>query len=570
MAEAEHCFNRPPARKAPDVPYNNPSASNPVLRGWSLAVASSLISRSSMIQGVLWGMNGFDKLQDLPALKDYYPRHDPTVAAASPDGQVVASVKDLPTSQKRKNDAAFYTSANFVELYTSRKLTPVDVVERLLPLIRRDIQPPGKYSVGWISVRADLILEAAKASAERYKAGKPLSPLDGVPVAVKDSCDVTGYKQSQGSPADFTGPGDKTAWAVMKWEEAGAIILGKTTMHEYGLDTTNVNLTYGTPRNPHNPGYYTGGSSGGSSYALASGIVPIALGFDGGGSNRIPACFCGMYGLKPTQGRISSRAGTEEWNSVAVCGPLAASIDDLALAYRTMAAPDPDSRSSKAFPPTLVVGPASSSHPRRIGIMRQWIERSDANVIAAFDRAVNYLTKAGYEIVNIHIPLLPEGQKAHALTIVNEARATLSRSQLASLNYHNQLLLATMTGRATAQDFIAAQRLRALLMEHLAYLWDQYPGLLLLTPTSTVAGWKIGKESDLGGAGAFDGDTSLRSMEYVYLANFTGAPAISVPMGYTEEENMPMGLMVGASHPLLRDSVLCIVPFLVSQTDLSF
>lgn len=488
-------------------------------------------------------MNGFDKLKDIPALKGYYPRHDPTVAPLAADGEVLASVKDLAAPQKRKDDTAFYTSADFVALYKSGALSPVDVVEHLLPLIRRDTEPPGRYSVGWISVRADLILDAAKASAERYKTGNTLGPLDGVPVAVKDSLDLTGYKQSQGTPTDWTGSGDKTAWAVTKWQEAGAIILGKTTMHELGLDTTNVNLTYGTPRNPHNPGYYTGGSSGGSSYALASGIVPITLGFDGGGSNRIPACFCGVYGLKPTQGRISSRADVEEWNSVSVCGPLAASIDDLALAYRSMAQPDPDSRSSKVFPSTLVA-PPSPRGAKRLGIMREWVSRSDPDVIAAFDHAVAHLTKAhGYEIVDIDIPLLPEAQKAHAITIVNEVRATVTPSQVASLNYHNQLLLATMTGRATAQDFLAAQRLRALLMQHLAYLWDTYPGMLVLTPTTTIAGWKIGREADLSGAGAFDGDSSLRCMEYVYLANFTGAPAISVPMGYSEED-LPMGLMV--------------------------
>lgn len=173
-------------------------------------------------------MNNFDKLKDIAALNDYMPRHDPTVTLQHADGPVLVSVKELSAPQKRKNQTAYYTSADFVALYTAGTLTPVDVVEHLLPLIRRDTKPPGKYSVGWVSVRADLILEAAKASAERYKAGTPLGPLDGVPIAVKDSFDVTGYKQTQGTTADFTGPGDKTAWVIEKWQEAGAIILGKT------------------------------------------------------------------------------------------------------------------------------------------------------------------------------------------------------------------------------------------------------------------------------------------------------------------------------------------------------
>lgn len=185
-------------------------------------------------------MNGFDALKDMAVLREYNPRLDPAVVSLPSSGSaVLASVKDLPAPQRRKNDTAYYTSADFVALYTTGALTPVDVVEHLLPLIRRDTKPPGKYSVGWLSVRADLILEAARASAERYKARTPLGPLDGVPIAVKDCVDIKGYKQTQGSSADFTGPGDETAWAVAKWQEAGAIILGKTTSEffcEIGLE----------------------------------------------------------------------------------------------------------------------------------------------------------------------------------------------------------------------------------------------------------------------------------------------------------------------------------------------
>ena len=193
----------------------------------------------------------------------------------------------------------------------SGKLTPTDVAEYLIPLIQRQSKQPGKYSVAFLQVRDDLIFEAARASTERYKAGKPLSVLDGIPVAVKDEVDLSGYRTTKGSKLDFTDKGDRTAWAVAKWIEAGALIIGKTNMHEMGLDTTNNNVNYGTPLNPHNQKYYTGGSSGGSACSVAQGICPIALGLDGGGSIRLPASFCGVYGLKPTHGRVSERAGIE-------------------------------------------------------------------------------------------------------------------------------------------------------------------------------------------------------------------------------------------------------------------
>ena len=252
-------------------------------------------------------------------------------------------------------------------------------------------------------------------------------------------------------------------------------------------------------------------------------------------------------------------------------GPQASNIFDLALAYRIMAQPDPLSRDSYAFPSPLIDGTSiRRSGPKYLGIMQEWIDRSDQDVLDHFQRAVDYLVKHhGYEVVPIKIPLLPEAQKAHALTIVNEARSDLSDEQVSKLTYHNQLLLATLSSCATARDFLACQKMRCLLMSHLAWLWEKYPNMLILTPTCTFAGWKIASESDLSGAGAFDGDTSLRSMEYVFVANFTGmcariiaqysgcvklscaltddtssgAPAITVPSGYCAG-GLPAGLMV--------------------------
>jgi Asp-tRNA(Asn)/Glu-tRNA(Gln) amidotransferase A subunit family amidase len=498
-------------------------------------------------------MNKFHKFVDIPELSGYTPRHDPTVIPKAPGGDLLASVHDLPNPRRRTRPDGFLTSADYVELYKSGVVTPLDVVQHLLPMIRRDTKPAGKYSVGWVSVREDLILEAAKASTERYKQGTPLSPLDGVLIPVKDSIGVTGYRHTQGSTSDFTGPENKTAWTISKWQEAGAIIFGITTMHEIGLDVTGVNLTYGTPRNPHNPDYYPGGSSSGSAYALAVGMAPITLGFDGGGSNRIPASFCGVYGLKPSHGRISSRTEKEAWTSVDVCGPLASNIDDLELAYRVMAQPDPQGISSYAFPSTLVE-PKSQQAPKRIGVMQEWIDRSDPEVIGAFQRAVDHLVKVeGYEVVPIQIPLLPEGQRAHGCTITNETVQRITPEQTAKLTYHNQVVMKILSGRATAQAFIAMQRLRHLHMSHLAWLWEKYPGLLVLTPVATIAGWKIGHVNDLQHPGAFDPNNSLRAMEYVWLANWIGAPAISVPVGYSKED-LPIGLMVRDLCEILSSS----------------
>ena len=500
------------------------------------------------MQGVLWKLNGFDKLKDIKQLEDYEPRHDPTVAPGrNPPFTEKSSLLDLPRPRLRQNASSYYTCADYHELFKSGRLTPLDVVEHIIPLVSCENISPSKYSVAFLQVRADLVRAAAKASTERYKKGQPLSVLDGVPVAVKDEVDLAGHRRTLGSKLDFTNPNDETAWCVEKWQQAGAIILGKTNMHELGLDTTNNNPHTGTPLNPHNSGYYTGGSSGGSACVTAQGLCPLTLGADGGGSIRLPSSFCGIYGLKPTHSQVSGRPTRDLGVSVGVYGPMASSIDDLATGYRIMAQPDPGHRGSALFPESLVSSTPSIHPPgstRYLGICRDWVDRADKPVLDMFEAAVTHYAKAyGYEVVEIQIPFLPQGQKAHAMTILSEIRSGVTTEQISQLTYANQLLLNVAGSHATAQDFLFAQRLRDLLMSHLAWLWEEYPGMLILTPTTPCAGWKIGKATDItSGYGVSDGDMSLRSMEYVYLANFTGCPALSCPLGYAE--TIPVGIMV--------------------------
>ncbi|PKX93841.1 amidase [Aspergillus novofumigatus IBT 16806] len=522
----EHQFvHYPEVREGPSVPYQNETQSIPVFRGTPLAIGAAVIHSVGFVQSFFWRNAGFDVIREIPQLRDYAPRYDPTVIPVG-DSKPAATEELPPSPASRKGSANYYTSADYHALYKSGKLTPTAVVEALLPLIRRDVRPPG-------STRSPLWNRS-----QRYKQGQPLGPLDGVPVAVKDEVHVEGHRRNLGSNLDFKGGFEGTSWCVQKWEEAGAIIIGKTTMHELGLDTTNNNPNYGTPRNPHNQSYYCGGSSGGSGYAVGAGLVPIALGADGGGSIRIPSSFCGIWGLKPTHNRVSGFPTASLAPTVGVYGPMAASIDDLALAYRLMAAP-------RRQPKT----PISSTHQRprskTIGIVRSWIGRAEPPVRAVFDAALDFYRKQGYTIVDIAIPYLPEGQRAHVLTIMAEIASGLKPAQISALTAPNKVLVSMGMWQITAQDLIAAQRLRNLLMSHLAHLFRQHPGLLILTPTSPIPGWRIESETDLA-RGVSDGRASVRNMEYVWLANFSGCPAISCPAGYADGDKggrVPVGVM---------------------------
>lgn len=191
------------------------------------------ISNVGFVQSYFWHNAGFGVIHDIKQLNDYTARYDPTVV---PIIDASAPKQPLPAPTERKGtDTGYYTSADYHARYLSGELTPTAVVEALLPLIRRDSSPPGKHSIAFVESQVEAVHAAAEASTQRYKDGKPLGPLDGVPVAVKDEVHVKGYKRKLGSKLDMKGDIDGTSWCVRKWEEAGAILIGKTTMHEFGL-----------------------------------------------------------------------------------------------------------------------------------------------------------------------------------------------------------------------------------------------------------------------------------------------------------------------------------------------
>ncbi|TPX19409.1 hypothetical protein DIZ76_017198 [Coccidioides immitis] len=208
-----------------------------------------------------------------------------------------------------------------------------------------------------------------------------------------------------------------------------------------------------------------------------------------------------------------------------------------------MSSPDPDHVTSSSFPDPASAT-AATARPKIIGVYQEWVKRSDPAVLSLFNRAMDYYrTQQNYEIIDITIPYIPQGQKAHALTILSEIASGISKEDISQLSAPNRVLVSSGNSQVSARDFFAAQKLRSLLMSHLAFLFKKYPGMVIATPTLPIAGWQISP----GGAdlthGVSDVNTSLRTMEYVYLANFSGCPAISCPMGYAEDTKLPVGIM---------------------------
>ncbi|TVY16428.1 Fatty acid amide hydrolase [Lachnellula arida] len=513
-----------------DVPYKNERKSNPRIHGWLLVVAAYLMESFGFIRRQSWKNAGFG---DLVNIREYIehtePRFDPTVfplEAAGSKSNNLGTEEDAPLavlSPQKKYSVAHYRS-----LFLSGELTPLDVVHAILPLIRRNTSPPGQHSVAWFDVQVDLVVRAAEASTLRYKEKRSLGPLDGVPTAVKDEFDMEGYLTSLGSINDYAGEID--TWCVKKIEEAGAIILGKLSMHEFGMDTCGNNITYGTPRNPYNQQYYPGGSSSGSAYAVATGLIPIALGSDGGGSIRIPSSFCSVFGLKPTHGRVSFFPGQNHSNTCGVNGPLAADIRSLATFYNVISQPDPISH----FPLSPIKALVNDTErPKVIGIPEAWFQRATPAVQTLCRGMVDWLAaNKGYTIVPIEIPFLVEGQIAHALTVLSDAATLLPDTR--GLSPANRILLA-LGNTTPSTDFLLAEKLRRVLMQHLSWLWEKHPGMVIATPATSCAGWSIRADSELK-YGVNDGDKTIESMEYVWLANFCGLPSISAPAGFVVPE----------------------------------
>ena len=248
------------------------------------------------------------------------------------------------------------TAKEMLAAYGAGTLSPAEVVADLAPRVEED--PCGAF---W-ALCLDRAAEEAEASAARWRDGTA-RPLEGVPLAVKDLFDTEGVETTYGS-AMFRGHvPDRDADAVRRCRDAGAILLGKTATHEFAWGYSSINDAMGTVRNPRDPERVAGGSSGGSAVALATGLAPLALGTDTGGSIRVPASFCGVHGLKPTFGRVSLEGVWPLARTLDHAGPMATSVEDLALLYAVLAGP---ARARRAAPdrdlPRPALRPVRAAH----------------------------------------------------------------------------------------------------------------------------------------------------------------------------------------------------------------
>lgn len=446
-------------------------------------------------------------------------------------------------------EGPFETAADFERAYRDGQVTPTEVAERVLAAVEEGEarRPPMRT---FIAQRGDDVRAQAEASAERWRQGTPLSPLDGVPVAVKDELDQAGYPTTVGTRFLAAGPVAQDATAVARLRAAGAVLLGKANMHEIGLGVTGLNPHHGAARNPYDPSRATGGSSSGPAAAVAAGLGPLSVGADGGGSIRIPSALCGVVGLKATFGRVSEHGAAPLCWSVAHVGPIAATVRDCALGYAVMAGPDPADANSTLQPaPTLAAltqGPLAQGDLRgvRLGVYRAWFEDAEPDVVARAQAGLDALVAAGAEVVDVEIPHLALLRAVHLVTIISEmagAHVAAYRDHRKEYGLDTRLNL-SLARSLRAFDYVHAQRHRARIQAEVGALLARDGGVdAIVTPTTARTAPPLPDDALATGESNLPVVDAI--MRYAHTANLTGLPALSVPVG-VDGGGLPVGLQL--------------------------
>jgi Asp-tRNA(Asn)/Glu-tRNA(Gln) amidotransferase A subunit family amidase len=389
-------------------------------------------------------------------------------------------------------------------------------------------------------------LESAAAIDGRLQRGAPVGPLAGVPVSVKDHIWLAGAPATNGSRALADFVPTRSAVCVERLVAAGAVVVGKTNNPEFCYRGVTVNDLYGLTRNPQDPSRTAGGSSGGAAASVAAGIVPLALGTDGGGSIRIPSAFCGTAGLKPTFGLIPKMPGFRGWPTLSVDGPIAASVRDLALATTVMAGPAPADPLS--YPPPWAGLPET---PRSLDVwagltvavsMDLGHADVDPDVRARFRETIDLISDAGAKVIERHPETADPGPLWDAIALpegfASEGPVWAATPQLVGVDAAATIIAGA---GATAQDYLEGQHRRAAFTE----AWLEFFGGVdvILTPTMPTVAFPVGRLAPESIDGkpvpdTFDGWCSL-----ALAANLAGLPAASVPIG-AGAGGLPVGLQI--------------------------
>jgi aspartyl-tRNA(Asn)/glutamyl-tRNA(Gln) amidotransferase subunit A len=458
------------------------------------------------------------------------------------------------------------TLAGLERSLAAREISSVELVGRTLAAIERHQSALNAF----VSVDPDGALAQARA-ADAARAKGTAGPLAGIPIAHKDVLMTAGLKTTCGSRmlADFVAPYD--AHVVEGLKRAGTVLVGKTNMDEFAMGSSNETSHFGPVRNPWDRARVPGGSSGGSAAAVAARLVPAATGTDTGGSIRQPASLTGICGLKPTYG-VASRYGLVAFaSSLDTPGPFATTAHDCALMMNAMAGHDPRDSTSLDRPvedyTRKLVRPmgARPLEGLRVGLPREYFgSGNDAEVAAAVEAAVGELVKLGARTVDVSLPAVDLSVPVYYVIAPAEASSNLSRfdgvryghraARYDDLNdmyrktraegfgaeVKRRILVGTYVLSHGYYDayYVKAQQVRRLIADDYARAWRACD--VIVGPTAPAPAFRFGDKTD-------DPVQMYLNDIYTIAANLTGAPAVSIPCGFTRA-GLPIGMQLQGDY----------------------
>jgi aspartyl-tRNA(Asn)/glutamyl-tRNA(Gln) amidotransferase subunit A len=439
------------------------------------------------------------------------------------------------------SDLAFATIEELAPLLAKKKISPVELAKGYLSRIER----LGPQLNAFLTVTAEQALAEARLAERELMRGRRRGPLHGIPIALKDNIWTRGIRTTAGSAIlrEFVPTEDATV--VRRLKKAGAVLLGKTNLHEFAYGATNENPHFGSTHNPWANERMTGGSSGGSAAAVCAGLCVAAIGSDTGGSIRIPAAFCGIVGFKPTFGRVSVYGVVPLAASMDHVGLLTRSAADAALLLGVMSGRDPLDPTSVSRPVENFLAAATRKRRKlRLGWPKEHMwERIHPDVQRLVEAAAKSLVRGGGSIEEISLPTLPAAVEAANAMSVAEARAfhemagyfparaaeygedVRKRLELADTVRAADYLKGLETIRRAKAEFASAlERVDA-----------------IVAPTVPVVAPVIGSQSVRIGSA----EEPMRSvlLRLTRPGNLTGLPAVSVPCGFTSE-GLPVGMQL--------------------------
>ena len=440
------------------------------------------------------------------------------------------------------------TIAALARALHSRELTAGAITEQCLSAIA-DRNP---LLNAFITVRADAAREQARQADGEIAAGRYRGPLHGVPISLKDLIDLDGTTTTAASRVRQGHIATADATVVTRLREAGAVLIGKTNLHEFALGTTNEDSAFGPARHPLDPSRSPGGSSGGSAVSVLADMAFASIGTDTGGSIRIPSAACGLVGLKPTIGEIPTDGVVPLSGTLDHVGPMCRSVEDARIVYDVL----------RGAPPGQGQQPRDA-RGLRLGVLRDYfMALLDPEVATGFESACLRLRQAGVELQDVTVPHAGDIAPIYLHIVLSEAAAyhakTLdSRPDDYTPNVRQRL---EMGRYILAEDYVRALRGRDVLRHEVDAALAGVDGLLL--PSLPIPAQTIGVANvRIGGSDEPVRNVTLRLTQ---LFNLTGHPAITVPCG-TTSHGLPIGAQI-AGHlsrtPALLDVALAAEPYL--------